>query len=104
MLSDRASKEHFRAVNGTAILHELLGIPMLTWNYKAQTPSIRHIGPMAQDFAKAFYVGEDAKHISTVDAEGVNMAATKALYRIVLKQQRQIDSLQRRVRALSYSR
>ena len=47
---------------------------MSTWNYKAQVASTRHIGPMAQDFAKAFKVGEDERRISTVDADGVALA------------------------------
>jgi hypothetical protein len=65
---------------------------MLTWNYKAQNPSIRHVGPVAQDFAKAFHFGEDNKHISTVDAEGVNLAATQALYKLTQKQNRELKS------------
>jgi hypothetical protein len=28
---------------------------MQTWNWKAQAESIRHIGPMAQDFYAAFH-------------------------------------------------
>jgi hypothetical protein len=36
---------------------------------------------MAQDFRAAFGLGEDEKHISTVDAEGVALAAIQELYR-----------------------
>jgi hypothetical protein len=38
---------------------------------------------MAQDFAAAFGVGEDDKHISTVDADGVALAAIQGLYSLV---------------------
>jgi len=34
---------------------------------------------MAQDFRAAFNVGEDEKHISTVDADGVALAAIQGL-------------------------
>jgi hypothetical protein len=37
---------------------------------------------MAQDFAAAFAVGEDDKHIHPVDAQGVAFAAIQALYKI----------------------
>jgi hypothetical protein len=34
-------------------------MPIEIWNYKTQNQSLRHIVPMAQDFAAAFRVGED---------------------------------------------
>ena len=54
---------------------------MQTWNLKSQDPAIRHIGPMAQDFYAAFNVGEDDKHINSVDADGVALAAIQGLNR-----------------------
>jgi len=48
------------------------------WNYKEDTAS-EHIGPMAQDFYAAFNVGPDDKHIATVDADGVALAAIQGL-------------------------
>jgi hypothetical protein len=38
---------------------------------------------MAQDFYAAFAVGQDDKHISTVDADGVALAAIQGLNRKV---------------------
>jgi Chaperone of endosialidase len=78
-LSDRNAKTNFLAVNAREVLEKLAQIPVETWNYKAQAASIRHIGPMAQDFAAAFGVGEDEKHITTVDADGVALAAIQGL-------------------------
>jgi hypothetical protein len=43
---------------------------------------------MAQDFYAAFGVGEDAKHISSVDADGVALASIKALHELVASQQK----------------
>jgi hypothetical protein len=77
--SDRNLKAHFAAVNAEAILQALVAIPVDSWSYKAQDERIRHIGPMAQDFKAAFGVGEDDRHISEVDAQGIAFAAIQGL-------------------------
>ncbi len=41
---------------------------------------MRHVGPMAQDFYAAFRVGEDDRHITSIDEDGVALAAIKALH------------------------
>src|SRR5690606_15628030 len=58
-VSDRNRKEHFAAVDGEDVLARLRRVPVTTWNYKSQDASIRHMGPMAQDFHAAFGLGED---------------------------------------------
>jgi len=78
-LSDRNSKTNLAPVDARAVLERLAALPMQTWNWKAQEASIRHIGPMAQDFHAAFGVGEDERHITTVDADGVALAAIQGL-------------------------
>ncbi len=93
--SDRAAKANFTPVHGQDVLARLAEIPITYWNYKSQKPSIRHIGPTAQDFYAAFGVGEDDRHISTLDADGVALAAIQGLYQIVQDQQAQIAALQR---------
>ena len=60
------------------MLEKVVALPLSSWNYKADT-STRHIGPMAQDFYAAFGVGPDDKHIATVDADGVALAAIQGL-------------------------
>ena len=76
--SDRNAKEHFTAINSHEILDEVASLPISLWSYKAD-PSVRHLGPVAQDFSAAFHVGADDKHIATVDADGVALAAIKGL-------------------------
>ena len=73
---------------------------METWNYKSQDPSIRHVGPMAQDFYAAFGVGEDEKHITTIDADGVALAAIQGLYRLAQEKDREIGDLKARLTVL----
>jgi hypothetical protein len=92
--SDRDAKANFTAVDGQEVLARLGEVPITFWNYQSQTPSIRHIGPMAQDFYTAFGVGEDDVHISTVDADGVALAAIQGLYQLVQEQAAQIAALQ----------
>ena len=41
------------------------------------------MGPIAQDFAQAFGLGENSAHINTVDAVGVTMAAVQGLRQVV---------------------
>lgn len=78
-VSDRTRKEHFAPVDGEDVLRRLRRVPVTTWNYKTQADSVRHMGPMAQDFRAAFGLGESDKLINSVDIDGVNMAALQAL-------------------------
>ena len=99
-LSDRNVKANFMLVNGEAILKRLASLPIATWNYKTQDDSVRHMGPMAQDFREAFGLGEDEKHISTVDSEGVALAAIQALYQENQEKQEEVSQLKDRLMTL----
>jgi microcystin-dependent protein len=80
-MSDRNIKENFQPVNVRAVLEKLAQMPVTEWNVKQADPSIRHIGPMAQDFHAAFHLnGPDDRWICTSDADGVALAAIKGLY------------------------
>lgn len=78
-LSDRNLKANFSAVDNRVILEKVMALPIQTWNYTTQAETIRHIGPMAQDFYAAFNVGESDTGISVVDADGVALAALQGL-------------------------
>jgi hypothetical protein len=78
-LSDRRVKTAIEAVDGLAILDQVVDLPISTWSYIAQGTGIRHIGPMAQDFRAAFAVGESETGITTIDADGVALAAIQGL-------------------------
>jgi len=77
---DRNMKENFAPVEPQHVLNHLSKIPIETWNYTWDDPSVRHISPMAQDFASAFAVGEDDKHIHPIDVSGVAFASIQALF------------------------
>lgn len=78
-LSDRNAKENFDDVSTSEVLAKVAAMPIKTWNYKTQADGIRHIGPTAQDFKSAFGVGESDTGITTVDADGVALAAIQGL-------------------------
>jgi Chaperone of endosialidase len=78
--SDRNRKTNFSSVNSLEVLAKVARLPIQRWNYKNDAASLRHIGPMAQDFHAAFGLnGADNKHISLVDAQGVALAAIQGL-------------------------
>ena len=78
-LSDVNSKENFSDLEDEEVLSRIARMPVREWNYKAQGAAIRHMGPTAQDFHAAFGLGEDRLRISTIDADGVALAAVRAL-------------------------
>lgn len=48
-------------------------MPIQTWNYKTRHPSVRHMGPTAQDFHAAFGLGDSELTITTTDLGGVSL-------------------------------
>lgn len=85
--SDRNAKQDLQPVNVRGVLDKLATLPINTWAY-TNNPSIRHIGPVAQDFSSTFAVGDDEKHIATVDSDGVALAAIQGLHQLVQEQQK----------------
>lgn len=93
-LSDRHVKENISPIDSDQILATVVNLPIAIWNYSSQDTAIQHIGPMAQDFYVSFGLGEDDKHINTVDADGVSLAAIQGMYAIVQEQEAKINQLQ----------
>ncbi len=79
VVSDVNMKEHFREVTDDDVLAAIARMPVRTWSYKTQDAAIRHMGPTAQDFHAAFGLGESDTRINTIDADGVALAAARAL-------------------------
>jgi hypothetical protein len=67
-------------------------IPITTWSYNGQHSGIRHMGPVAQDFYASFGIGEDDRHITTIDADGVAFASIQGLYAIVQSQAAELEA------------
>jgi hypothetical protein len=77
--SDRNMKTNIARVDDAAVLDKVARLPINRWSYITER-GVRHVGPMAQDFYAAFAVGEDDKHITSIDEDGVALAAIKALH------------------------
>jgi hypothetical protein len=97
MLSDQSKKADLNLIDSVDLLNRLSQIPITSWRYQGQDSSVRHIGPMAGDFYQAFGFGEDSNYISTVDADGVALAAVQGSYLIIQEQTAQINILEERV-------
>jgi hypothetical protein len=98
-ISDRATKENFVSVDKRALLEQLATMPITEYNIKAQDDSIRHIGPVAQDFA-TFGYGESDKAINMEDADGIALAAIQGLYELVQEKEAEIAALKERMTAM----
>jgi hypothetical protein len=77
--SDRNLKTDVARIDDAAVLDKVATLPIERWSYKSER-GVRHVGPMAQDFYAAFGVGEDDKHITSIDEDGIALAAIKALH------------------------
>jgi hypothetical protein len=79
-ISDKNAKKNFAPVNSREILDKLAAVPVEKWNYKWESDDATpNLGPMAQDFVTAFYPGRDDKRITTLEFDGVELAAIQGL-------------------------
>jgi trimeric autotransporter adhesin len=95
-LSDRAAKMNFAPIQPGAILEQVVALPIQTWSYQGQLEPVRHLGPVAQDFHAAFGLGSDSRRITTVDADGVALAAIQGLHEMVREKSERITALEAR--------
>jgi hypothetical protein len=84
--SDRNSKQDFKPVDARSVLAKVAALPISEWQFKTDAEGSRHVGPMAQDFREAFGLGTDERHIATVDADGVALAAIQGLNEVLEEQ------------------
>lgn len=54
--SDKNAKAGFQAVNNRAVLDQLAHLAISTWHY-TNAPTVRHLGPTAQDFMSSLQHG-----------------------------------------------
>ncbi len=98
VISDRNRKQDFLSVDGEDLLARLRGVPVTTWRYRDEADrTVRHIGPMAQDWHRAFGFSQDATTINMSDFDGVNLAGIQALERRTAEQAGEIRSLRGQV-------
>jgi hypothetical protein len=95
-VSDRNKKENFTAVDRGVLLEKIASLPIMRWNYKAESDDVTHIGPCSQDFHAAFGVGNDDKSIAALDGAGIALLAIQELY----EKTREIDQLKEQLSQL----
>jgi len=105
VVSDRARKEAFAPVDGEALLAGLAQLPVTTWRYLAEEDrSVRHIGPMAQDWqrlvAGPLALNADSTTINQGDFDGVNLMAAIALEARTRDLTAEVDALRAEVATL----
>ena len=93
--SDRNLKHSLKKLDGRKVLAKLAAMPVYQWQPKGQNTHVKHVGPMAQDFMKAFGVGDDDKMIGMQDADGVALAAIQGLNQIVKAKDAKIAALEK---------
>ena len=100
-ISDRNRKENFLDVDLEDVLARIRVLPVSTWQYISEEDrTVRHIGPMAQDWHSAFKFSSDDQTINMSDLDGVNLAGVKALEARTAAQASRIQTLEAEVAAL----
>jgi hypothetical protein len=94
-LSDRNAKSNLEEIKGETLINKVLNLPIYKYNYKYQNPSIKHIGVMAQDWKKAFDLGEDDNFIYDIDENGVCISLLKYLISESKKNKKQINTIKK---------
>lgn len=97
--SDRDLKENITPIDALALLSRLDDLPISSWNYKCEDASVLHVGPMAQDFYSAFGLGQSDKSITTIDSDGVALAAIQGLFRLLQDKEARLDAQNERITA-----
>ncbi len=98
VLSDRTQKKDFAPVDGREVLRKLDEVPVQSWRYKwDEAGSTPHLGPIAQEFKAAFYPGRDDKSISTLEFDGVELAAIQGLHTLMKEKDAKITALEQRL-------
>ena len=99
-VSDSTKKRNTRLVDTRGILEKISALPIKQWSYKAQDPSIEHIGPMAQDFRNLFGLGDSDTTISTIDPSGIALAAIQELAKQNSNLQTQTSKMEQEIQEL----
>jgi hypothetical protein len=101
VISDRNRKENFLGIDGEDVLSRIRSLPVTTWQYRdEQDRTVRHIGPMAQDWHRAFGFSQDETTINMSDFDGVNLAAIQALESRTAALQAQVAERDARIETL----
>ncbi len=106
-LSDSTKKDNITPIEPLEFINKIDDIEVFRWSYKSQNQSIKHIGPMAQDFHQTFEVGLDSTSINSGDFDGINLLLLKGLkekVELIEGQKQQINELRRELELIKNKR
>lgn len=101
VVSDRNAKQSIKPVDPEAILARVVDLPVKEFTYRSRSDSVRHVGPMAQEFHPLFGLGEDRLRISASNLAGVALAAIQGLHQQKLDLQEEVAKQQQRITSLT---
>jgi hypothetical protein len=90
-----------KPINGFQVLEQIAELPISTWRYHWEDPQVRHLGPMAQDWAATFGLGENDTTIAAVDANGVAVVSIQALHHLLGELRREVIELRQQLGAFT---
>ncbi len=91
--SSRTIKHDIVAVDTKKVLDQVLAMPVAEWTYNHDKDTVRHMGPMSEDFHQTFGLGDSDKKLTTIDTSGVALAAIQGLSKVVEEKDREIEAL-----------
>jgi trimeric autotransporter adhesin len=91
--SDRNVKERIEPITPSRVLKGVLAMPVSTWSIIGS--KVRQMGPMAQDFYRAFGLGDTDKAINSIDVGGVAFAAIQGLHQLLKDKDAKIAALEK---------
>jgi len=97
--SDVNAKQDIQAVYNEEVLTKIMSLSITEWSYK-DSPDVRHIGPMAQDFYRLFELGYTDRGITSIDTSGVALAAIQGLHAQLEDRAVQLEQLKSKNAAL----
>ena len=100
-LSDRSAKQDMTPVDAQAVLARVLAMPVSMWRYRSEVSGAWHMGPTAQDFHAAFGLGDSDTTITSVDVNGVALAAIQGLHQKLVERNVIADAQARELALLS---
>lgn len=92
-LCSETVKTNHRSVDAVDALAKVESMEIGRWEYKTQN-GVDHMGPIAEEFNDAFGLGIDEQRITTVDANGVALAAIQGLSETLEEKDDRIEDLQ----------
>ena len=100
-VSSQAKKENIVQLDKQEILSKINALEITEWNYKMESPEVKHIGPFAEEFHAQFGLnGSDNTMISTTDPSGVALVGVQALTERNAELSEQVEELKAELEAI----